>query len=1181
MTTKVKTGTRTSGLKNRAMFIVAFMIALLSVLFYFIMSTTNKREIQNISNIYDGLLEKYYNVTYKYVLLSYRSMITRLLNKPGLKNALELGDRESLRRLTGEFLAAPSRNGNYLREINWYLNEKLEIIRSFKKDQYQHSPSSANPLALEVIKNGKKYSNFFVDREGMTFRIIQPVKVGSKRFSGAVEIVSDPDEFLAGVRDMLEVDAVIILLPREQQPSPAQNPATAASPLWRERYGGYYIKASNNKFPWLQALDAPKLQSKRPYLEISIDGRTYLVHNRLKMADYQGKPVAMALAARDITGLTGDMDKSFLRLILTAAAVLIAVFLILYYSFGRLVRNLVGRDLELEKVNKELGAEIEERRLVEGELKTHRNHLEEMIAEGTMELEIKSQEIEANEMKLRTVTSSIRDAILMTDTEGVIMYWNDAALKTFGFEADEIRLKNFYTHIIPAGNYENFIQTFGAGIKGEVIDIDCKRNNGQNFPAEMMVSRVEIQGEINVIVLLRDVTRKREEETQKRIMLRAVEQSNVGIQITDTEGVIQYVNPKFSQITGYERDEVIGRTSAVLKSGFNPDEDYRNLWETISDGKDWQGELYNRKKSGELYWDATLISPIKDTHGSITHFVAIREDVTERKNMEVELLTAKENAEAASRAKGEFLANMSHEIRTPMNAIMGMTELALGTDLKHEQREYLDIVAQASRSLLKLLNDILDFSKVDAGKLILEIKPFDFRTVLAETIKTLAVQAHKKKLELVYFIDSLVPDRLIGDAGRLRQVVFNLIGNAIKFTEEGEIVLKIDILEDGIDNKILLHFVVSDTGIGIQEDQLNYIFEQFSQVDASSTRKYGGTGLGLAISSRLVELMGGVIWAESPATFPHSEPVGPGSTFHFTGLFELSPETTDDRTMKPYRRLKGLSPLIVDDNETNRRFLLELLARYGLKPDAAASGPETLELLKREKDRFDILILDFRMPGMDGVTLLDKIRTDLKLELPAIFLTSGANADELLKFKSYPGSVYLFKPVNPDELLKTMMSVMGLEDEEASETLALKEGEAAQDGTVFKLAPLNILVAEDNSINQRLIRRLLENDGHTVTIAPDGQAAVNAYSNNISQSHKPFDIILMDIQMPEMDGVEATRLIRKQDKNIPIIALTAHAMKGDKGKFLSQGMDDYVSKPIDKTFLFETISKYAGKEESV
>jgi polar amino acid transport system substrate-binding protein len=1176
MTAKVKMGTGTAALKNRAMFIVAFMIALLSVLFYYIMVTTNEREIGNIAGIYDGLLDKYYAITQKYVIMSHRTSLDRLMSGPGVMDAVAARDRDQISRLTRDFMENRKRTARhfYLREINWYFGAQMEEIKVFSTKGFSRNPASVNPLVKDVLSGGGEYKGFFVGRDGMTYRVIAPVK--SSSVTGALEIVVNPGEFVSGVYEMLGLEAVIVLQAEE---SVSKALRAAANPDWREIADGYFIKTMEKPYEWLTGVTADCFKSAPTFREARVSGKTYLLHCSIRIDDYRGKPAALLLAARDITMLRQAKDGSFFRLIIYAGIVLVVVFIILYYSFGRLVRRLVARDLQLEAVNKELEAEIGERSVVEDELKVHREHLEEMIAEGTMELEIKSQEIQANEMKLRIVTSNIRDAILMTGKEGHILFWNEAALRVFGYGADELRIKNFFTHIVPTSDYEGFIKSFGDSMRnddkepyGKVIEFELKRKNGQEFPVEMMVSEVEIQGETNVIVLFRDVTLKKQEETQKRFLLRAVEQSSVAIQISDTDGIIQYVNPMFTQITGYKKDEVIGRHTSILKSDFNPEEDYRNLWETITAGKDWHGELYNRKKNGDLYWDATLISPIKDFHGNITHFVAIKEDITERKNMEVELLTAKENAEAASRAKGEFLANMSHEIRTPMNAIMGMTELALGTDLNTEQREYLEIVSQASGSLLKLLNDILDFSKVEAGKLILELKPFDIRKVLADTVKTLAVQAHKKNLELVYFIDSLVPERLNGDAGRLRQVVVNLIGNAIKFTDEGEIVLKIDILEDGIDNKVLLHFVISDTGIGIQEDQLNYIFEQFSQVDASSTRKYGGTGLGLAISGKLVELMGGVIWAESPATFAHSLPAGPGSTFHFTGLFELCAETSETLMREAYRQLKGLPLLLVDDNETNLRFLSELLARYGLMPDSATSGQEALDVLSRQPDQFQILILDYRMPGMDGGALLNKIREDLHIEVPVIFLTSGAGADELLFFKSLPVASYLFKPVNPQDLLNNMLELLGFEP-------VLSPGEVKETpapGGKEKMAQLHILVAEDNAINQRLIKRLLEKEGHRVTMASDGKDAVDAFTRNIKGGGTPFDIILMDIQMPSMDGVEATGYIRKLDKDIPIIALTAHAMKGDKGKFLSQGLDDYVSKPIDRAFLFKTIHKYVS-----
>ncbi|MCP4221379.1 MAG: response regulator, partial [bacterium] len=846
----------------------------------------------------------------------------------------------------------------------------------------------------------------------------------------------------------------------------------------------------------------------------------------------------------------------------------------------------------LEAVNDELQQEIIERKSVEEELIIHRDYLEGMITEGTRELEIKNQEIEASEKKFRTITSSIADAIIMIDSDGRVSFWNEAAREIFGYRADEIQGEKLCEYIVPG--YPQKENTAGFEICKKVdkeksgeesIETEARRKNGAVFPIEVRLSAVNIQDGLHTIAVMRDITRKKAEERDLRILSSAVEQSSVVILITDTTGVIQYVNPKFTEITGYDREEVPGKTPNILNSREHSPEFFKDLWLTVSSGREWCGELHNRKKNGEFYWDSTLISPIKDQDGTITHFVAIKEDITLRKQMELELVEARKSAEAASRSKSEFLANVSHEIRTPMNAIIGMTELTLDTRLNKEQREYLNIVQHSSTALLGLLNDILDLSKIEAGKLVLEPIVFNLHENLKETAKTLAVQAYQKELELVYYIDPEVPEQLIGDVGRLRQIIINLIGNSIKFTEDGEIVLKVEVLERfPADNEVLLHFMVSDTGIGIPKNKLTSIFEKFSQADASTTRKYGGSGLGLGISSRLVTLMDGIIWADSPSTFPHFCDSGVGSTFHFTTLFEMKHTATPVARGIDLSKLNGLPVLIVDDNETNRRFLDEVLGKYGMSPEIAGGGSEALALL--EKKQYRLLILDFQMPEMDGGTLLVKIRDELQLQVPVILLSSGIKTEDIARLKELGFSAHFLKPVDSRELLGTIADILGYRiagepDEEQPKPVTLpKVGSGAATGTDTAGKPVaktgtHILVAEDNPINQQLIRRFLEKRGHRVHIAENGSEAVDMFRMNLREmQNKRYRMIFMDIQMPVMDGVKATARIRRYDETIPIIALTAHAMKGDRAKFLEAGMNDYISKPIKKSLLFGLLDKY-------
>jgi PAS domain S-box-containing protein len=621
-----------------------------------------------------------------------------------------------------------------------------------------------------------------------------------------------------------------------------------------------------------------------------------------------------------------------------------------------------------------------------------------------------------------------------------------------------------------------------------------------------------------------------------------------------------YVNPAAVTMMGYSREELLHRS---FMDYVHPDS--RQLVLERSAARQRGENVTSRyeikiltKQGKELWTDFTAAVIEYDGKPAI---LGVGVDITERKEMEAALRQAMEAAKAASRAKSTFLANMSHEIRTPMNAVLGMTDLVLDTDLNREQRQYLETARDSAESLLAIINDILDFSKIEAGKLDLEAAPFRFRENVEDAMRSLAVRAHTQGIELACRFDPAVPEVVVGDRVRLRQILVNLVGNAIKFTQRGEVVMDVRSAADA-DGRVAFEFSVTDTGIGIPQDKLASIFNAFEQGDGSMTRRYGGTGLGLAITSRLIQLMEGRIWVDSR--------VGQGSTFHFTVSFGIpDPQAAPLARVEP-AQVYGAKALIVDDNATNRRILEEILRNWGIRTASATGAAEALALLgeaARLNEPFQIVLSDVNMPDVDGFALVERCRQDDALRKNVfIMLSSATRSGDAARCKELGIGAQLVKPVKQSELYDSIAEALGV-------SVPILGGVTENKTILPAAAPLRILLAEDSLANQKLAIGLLTKWGHKVTLTTNGREAV---ATATAGGH--FDVVLMDVQMPEMDGFEATQKIRQFEQSavrprVPIVAMTAHAMKGDRERCIEAGMDAYISKPVRAAELSRTIAQ--------
>jgi PAS domain S-box-containing protein len=901
--------------------------------------------------------------------------------------------------------------------------------------------------------------------------------------------------------------------------------------------------------------------------------------------------------------------------------------------------------------------------------------------------------------------------LVIDDSTGVIVDANEAACRFYGYTRQTMHRME-WRRIDPWSATTTLQAMICAASSKPNEPLESRHLLADGTVREVAITTgsISIDDRSLLVSTICDITdRKRIEQLNRKLSL-ALDHNPTSLVITDPTGAIEYVNSRFTQISGYAPSEVLGKNPRILQAGTTPPEVYKNLWATITSGKAWHGVFHNRKKNREPYWEKASIAPIQGPDGTITGYVAVKEDITDRLRAEAEkkaiadklamavqaggvgiwvydivrssldwdqqmfrlyghpykqgdleygdwlaslhpddrtradqecrraladqkdfdttfrvvwpdgttrflramarvefgdngnavrmtgtnwditeqklteeslretnaaLERTTARAETANIAKSEFLANMSHEIRTPMNGVIGMVGLLLDTDLDEEQRRYAEIVRSSGESLLTVLNDILDFSKIEAGKLEMDSIEFDLCSLLEDISATLAFRVHDKDMEFVCALPSNLRTWLRGDPGRLRQILNNLLGNAIKFTHHGEVCLSATLVSE-TETTSTLRFSIADTGIGIPPDKQAKLFQKFSQVDTSVTREYGGTGLGLAISKQLVSMMHGEIGVVSPIHPSMSSPLssgGQGSEFWFTARFEKSP----NREPLPKIDLNGIHLLVVDDNATNREVLSAIFLSRGVNVEVAEDGPSALSALERARDAndpFQAALIDMRMPGMDGLALASSIKSNETLQnIPLVLLTSVGRQGDGKRMTELGFAGYLPKPVRESELVALVSTVLGRSVGSNQRGLLTRHSTRE-----LGLGRARILLAEDNHTNQLVAMGILKKLGVRADVVSDGNQALQALKTTA------YDLVLMDVQMPEMDGLTATRLLRSPDstgldRSIPVIALTANSMKGDQERCLAAGMDDYLSKPIDPQALADMLNKWLSPEK--
>ncbi|MGV1098858.1 PAS domain S-box protein [Thiovibrio sp. JS02] len=938
-----------------------------------------------------------------------------------------------------------------------------------------------------------------------------------------------------------------------------------------------------------------------------------------------------------------------------------------------------------------------ERELREKEQAAYAARLEHEVRERTTELAAANESLQENETRLQLIFNKAPFGAALVDLYGHFLQVNEEFHRFTGYDEAELGAVNFL-RLVQAESRAHYEESFSRLLAGEIskfrADSLYRQKEGESLWGRTTIRmlRDDAGNPLYFLLMVENISERKSYEDQLGKLHKAIEQSPLSILITDASGRIEYANPFFSSVTGYALAEVVGQNPRVLKSEAHEPEFYRNLWHTIKAGKTWQGEICNRKKDGSLFWEHAFIAPVNDKDGKIVSFIAVKEDISERKLLADELqersemiasiaaaalsaiimiddqglisfwnkaaenifgwnrgevlgedlhrlvagnenrrqflanfdqfrqtgtgpamgrqveltavrkngekfpvevslsairikgkwhavgivndiserkeaqksiLIARDDAEAANRAKSDFLARMSHEIRTPMNAIIGLSELALEMDLSPKLRDYLGKISSSGKNLLCIINDILDFSKIEAKKLEIAPHPFSLEKILADLAGITTIRAEEKGLEFMFSVAPNVPDRLVGDATRLGQVLINLTSNAIKFTEQGEVILDITLQERRAE-KLILRFSVRDTGMGMTEAQVGNLFMPFSQADGSISRNYGGTGLGLAICKRLVELMGGKFEVRSCP--------GLGSTFSFT--VELAAQSEASESLQFHTNLRVL---VVEDHPATREILRKALESFSFlvtDVDSGEKGLEEFQKAVKSARPFDLLLLDYRLPGISGEEVARAVRERQPSGgAPKILVLTSLGAAKIVEACLAAGcDGVIDKPVSRSGLFDAIIRLYGKKGAAGAAGTAL----TPKDALAGRLAGARILVVEDNQINQQVAREILQRAGVLVDIANNGEEALEAILKN------EYELVLMDIQMPGMDGLQVTRIIRasgiRRLAALPIVAMTAHAIKGDEALSLGAGMNDHITKPIDANVLFAALGKWLPRK---